>query len=330
MGDSSLGSDMAGQAAPASTMRTFFIFLCIFSLMSQAIRWAIPSLQIAGLQCSSCGEVGSDGYDRCVEHCLQLSDVQMGALSGPSFTVTMTLAAIPAGFLADRVSRVRLIWMMSLAWSIAALAIAVSDGFWELVITCMVIGLSISVVNPVAFSLLADYFPPENRSFVISAFSAVIFLGYDAGLATSVLGQTMTWRWAFALLGVPGLVLFFPSLLMREPARGLSEQNDDYAFQPLTEDFLSGEEETGFESNELSVSDSIKKIFTSVPFLLYVESLLTFDFEGYLTLLLSKEYGRVQPLDYLVVLPWEDGCRLSIVVYLVLNRGRFRFILQLH
>ena len=116
----------------------------------------------------------------------------------------MALAALPAGFLADKMSRVRLIWMVSLAWSLATLAIAVSDGFTELLITCVMIGISIAVVNPCAFSLLSDYFPPEHRALVISAFSAVIFVGYDAGLATGVLGQYLTWRWAYALLGLPG------------------------------------------------------------------------------------------------------------------------------
>ena len=143
----------------------------------------------------------------------------------------MTLSAIPIGYVADRMSRVRLIWMLSLAWSLGALSIAVADGFWELFFTCVLIGCSVSVVNPCAFSLLADYFPAKNRSLVISAFSAVIFVGYDAGLATGVIGQFLTWRWAYALLGIPGFILFFPALFMREPARGLSDQNDDYAFQ---------------------------------------------------------------------------------------------------
>src|SRR3990167_8953589 len=85
-----------------------------------------------------------------------------------------------------------------------------------------------------AFYLLSDYFPPENRAFVISAFSAVIFIGYDAGLATGFIAQYLTWRWAFALLGFPGFFIFLPALLMREPVRGLSEQsNDDFAMVSL-------------------------------------------------------------------------------------------------
>ena len=150
----------------------------------------------------------------------------------------MTLTSVPMGYLADRMSRVRLILMLSLAWSIGALSVAVSEGFWELFITCALIGCSISVVTPCAFSLLSDYFPPKHRSLVISSFSAIIFIGYDAGLATAIIGQYLTWRWAFALLGIPGFILFLPALFMREPSRGLSEQNEDYAFQVCAFEFL--------------------------------------------------------------------------------------------
>ena len=144
------------------------------------------------------------------------------------------IAAIPLGWLADFCPRVRLIWILSLAWSFGALAACISDGFWQICICCILIGASIACVNPVAFSLLSDYFPPENRAFVISAFSAVIFIGYDAGLATGFIAQYLTWRWAFALLGFPGFFIFLPALLMREPVRGLSEQsNDDFAMVSL-------------------------------------------------------------------------------------------------
>src|SRR3990167_9120955 len=146
----------------------------------------------------------------------------------------MMIAAIPLGWLADFCPRVRLIWILSLAWSFGALAACISDGFWQICICCILIGASIACVNPVAFSLLSDYFPPENRAFVISAFSAVIFIGYDAGLATGFIAQYLTCRWAFALLGFPGFFIFLPALLMREPVRGLSEQsNDDFAMVSL-------------------------------------------------------------------------------------------------
>ena len=80
-----------------------FLFLCAFSLITQSsrsflslfydfsnffllVRWSIPSLQIAGLQCASCGESDSETYESCQAQCLDLTDVQMGALSGPAFT----------------------------------------------------------------------------------------------------------------------------------------------------------------------------------------------------------------------------------------------------
>jgi len=288
-----------------------FIFLCVFSLVTQAIRWSIPSLQVAGMQCSSCGEIDSPTFESCQEQCLDLTDPQMGALSGPAFTLTMTLATIPIGLLADRMSRVRLILMLSLAWSIGALSISVAEGFWELLVTCALIGCSVAVVTPCAFSLLADYFPPRHRSLVISIFSSIIFLGYDAGLGTAILGQYLTWRWAYALLGIPGFIFFIPALFMREPTRGLSDQNEDYAFQPLTDSFGYDEDDESIShNNSITIMDSIKGTLTSVPFLLLWMS-------ATLRLLGGFALGGWMPTFYRRVFnlePWEIAIYLSIVL----------------
>jgi MFS family permease len=143
------------------------------------------------------------------------------------------VASVPIGWFADRVSRVRIVWILSVAWSVGALAAAVADGFWQLFFACLLIGAAASSINPCAFSLLADYFSTEKRSLVISAFSAVIFIGYDAGLVTGVISEYLGWRYAFTFLGIPAFLVFFPALLMREPARGLSEQDfeDNFTIQ---------------------------------------------------------------------------------------------------
>ena len=53
------------------------------------MRWSYPSLQGAGLQCSSCGHEYSSGFEsdfqeRCTKYCLPLTDIEMGLLVGPA------------------------------------------------------------------------------------------------------------------------------------------------------------------------------------------------------------------------------------------------------
>lgn len=296
-----------------------FFFLSAFSLLAQAIRWAIPTLQASGLQCSSCGDQNDANYETCSAQCMDLSDFEMGVLSGPAFSLSMMIASIPLGYLADKVSRVRLVWMLSLVWSIGALASAVSDGFWQLLFSCILIGVAAACLNPCAFSLLADYFSVESRSFVISAFSAVIFIGYDAGLVTGVVSQYLSWRWAFTFLAIPGFLIFFPSLVMREPTRGLSEQDledDDFTIRPLTEDFDSHFKDEDDEDGMAEVihdgpgAGGIISIFKSVPFLcIWVGATLRllggFALGGWI----PSFYRRVFGLE-----PWEISLYLSIVL----------------
>lgn len=50
------------------------------------VRWSIPALQTSGMQCASCGESTSAQFESCNDQCLDLTDAEMGALTGPAFT----------------------------------------------------------------------------------------------------------------------------------------------------------------------------------------------------------------------------------------------------
>jgi predicted MFS family arabinose efflux permease len=73
--------------------------------------------------------------------------------------------------------------------------------------------------------MISDYFPPERRATALGVFSLGVPLGILVGfLAGGWLDQTLGWRQAFLVVGLPGVALAgIVALTLKEPARGASE-----------------------------------------------------------------------------------------------------------
>jgi predicted MFS family arabinose efflux permease len=82
--------------------------------------------------------------------------------------------------------------------------------------------------------MIADYFPPEKRStamgFYTLGISVGIMLAYIGG---SWVAQTIGWRSAFFIVGIPGLLLaLIVRFTLREPQRGVSEGREASKTRP--------------------------------------------------------------------------------------------------
>lgn len=155
---------------------------------------------------------------------LSLSDLQLALLGTTSFVLFYTTLGIPFGRLADRVSRKRLIAAGLVVWSLFSGLTAFAGTFLAIFFCRVMVGVGEATLGPAALSLLADYFPPRMRATVQAIYSAGIPLG--GGLAFFLggfLGESMGWRWAFALLGFPGVIVAGLVLLLHEPPRGRTE-----------------------------------------------------------------------------------------------------------
>jgi len=149
-----------------------------------------------------------------------LSDLQLGLL-GFAFIVVNTVATIPAGWVADRVRRNRLMGWTLLSWSGLILLSATAVNYWNLVAARAVMGIGQSIDDPASTSLLADYYPPKQRARAFSWQQVALFAGSGIGLALGGwVGSTLGWRWAFAIVGMPGSLVAFLVFRMREPRRG--------------------------------------------------------------------------------------------------------------
>jgi len=153
---------------------------------------------------------------------LGVSDTMMGLLTGPVFVVSYTFAGLPLARWADRHSRVWLITIGMVVWSLMTVASGFSRSFVQLAAARLGVGLGEATFTPSAHSLISDYFPPHRRATALAIFAAGASIGSIAGyLGGGYIGQYIGWHEAFLYVGAPGLIaaVIF-RWTVRDPVRG--------------------------------------------------------------------------------------------------------------
>ena len=164
----------------------------------------------------------------------QVGDTVLGLLAGTAFALFYVILGIPIARLADRRNRRNLIALAVAVWSGMTALSGFAANIWQLTLARIGVGVGEAGCSPPAHSMIADLYPPEQRSsamgFYTLGISAGIMLAYLAG---GWVVQNMGWREAFFIIGLPGLLL---ALIVRftlpEPRRGASEERRDSGSQP--------------------------------------------------------------------------------------------------
>lgn len=169
-----------------------------------------------------------------IRHEFDLTDRQLGLLTGLAFAVTYTLSAIPLARLADRWSRRGVTGIAVAVWSAMTMVCGMAGSFWQLFLGRVGVGLGEAGGSAPIQALLADYFPRRQRGTVLSIYLLGAPLGMGLGLAFA--GWALVeygWRWTFILAGIPGLVVA-PLLLLtvREVRPGAADGLHHTAPQP--------------------------------------------------------------------------------------------------
>jgi MFS family permease len=155
----------------------------------------------------------------------QLTDTQLGALGALPFALFYSIMGIPLGWLADRWHRVRLITIGLTVWSGLTALSGMTRGFWSLFTVRVGVGIGEASCAPAAQTILSDYFPPAKRSTILAALNCGVPIGHGLGLYLGgYIAQHWGWRWAFYMLGLPGLLLAFLVARLQEPRRGQMEE----------------------------------------------------------------------------------------------------------
>ena len=182
---------------------------------------------------------------------LGISDTQMSLLMGFSFAIFYSLLGIPLGRAADSRSRRGLIAAGLIVWSLMTALCGTARHYWQLFLFRIGVGVGEAALSPAAYSMIADYFPPERRATAISVYSAGIYVGSGLAfllgglvihyvsaqgeLALPLVGQTRPWQVVFYVLGIAGLLFSLAFLFVREPPRqGLQADHTAVPFGEVT------------------------------------------------------------------------------------------------
>jgi MFS transporter, Spinster family, sphingosine-1-phosphate transporter len=143
-----------------------------------------------------------------------LSDFELG-LIGTVFMIVHASCSVPLGILADKWVRKNIIAMGVAVWSLATFVTGLVQNFGQLLATRAFVGIGEASYAPAATSLIADNFPIEKRA--SSVFHLGMFLGGTLGMILAgVIGTHLGWRACFFIVALPGLILAFFALKIKE------------------------------------------------------------------------------------------------------------------
>lgn len=153
-----------------------------------------------------------------------VGDAAIGVLLS-AFIVVNGLITVPAGYLADRWNRTRTIGTTVVGWSVLSAAGGAAPSFGALVALRSALGFGQAVTEPSAASLIGDFYPVDQRgrAFAIQQVMLIVGVGLGVGLG-GVLGQAVGWRWAMAVVALPGLLVAALVFRLREPRRGAADR----------------------------------------------------------------------------------------------------------
>lgn len=164
-----------------------------------------------------------------VKPALGLTTTEEGIL-GSSFLFVYAIATLPLSVWADRAIRSRVVAVCVSLWSIATALAGAARSFWQLFAVRAFLGVGEAGYGPASISLLGDLFPRFQRGRILSYWSAGNLIGAAIGFAAGgFVADALGWRWAFYLVGGPGLVVAYLAARLVDPPRGVFDVDNDAA-----------------------------------------------------------------------------------------------------
>ncbi|SNS73741.1 Predicted arabinose efflux permease, MFS family [Sphingomonas laterariae] len=163
------------------------------------------------------------GLAEPIRHDLGLDDAFIGLLMGPAFALLYSIAAVPIAWLADRYSRITILSVGCLVWSLFTFLSGLANDGWTLAAMRVGVGIGEAAFVAPAYSVLADRFAPERRGLAFAILGLGIYLGqmggYVVGPAIAAHGD---WRDAFFWVGgIGGAIGLIAWMTVTEPKRGV-------------------------------------------------------------------------------------------------------------
>jgi MFS family permease len=172
---------------------------------------------VLGLSSADTATVGASAIE--LRQGLGISNTDIGLLVAVSSLVA-AVASVPFGVLADKTRRTVVLGIAIMFWGAAMIWSASVSSFGELLLTRLVLGVLTAAAGPIVASLVGDYFASAERGRIYGYVLAGELLGAGLGFAVTGDVAALSWRAAFAVLGIPAFVLAWFVFRLPEPARG--------------------------------------------------------------------------------------------------------------
>ena len=192
-----------------------------------------PALVLAGVAFIDAVERGIlPGALSKAQDDLGFSDFQAGLL-GSAVVIASVVMVLPAGYLADRFHRPRLIGGVLATWGLVAAVTASVQSWGQFMAARSALGLADTIDNPASSSLLADYYPMESRGRAYGLLRVAPIFGVAVGTGLGgVIAAALGWRWSFLLIGVPGSLFALTVLRLPHPTRGQQDRRREETIGP--------------------------------------------------------------------------------------------------
>ncbi len=198
-----------------SQARFAFIILFTINVLNYADRYVLPAILPKARQ-----DLG-------------LTTIEEGLL-GSSFLLVYGLTTLPLGVCADRGVRKNIIGLCVGVWSVATTLGGLSRNFWQLISARTVLGIGEAGYSPASLSLLGDFFTKAQRGRVLSYWSVGNLVGAAIGfMFGGLVADAFGWRWAFYMVGIPGLIAAYLAWHTFEPERGVFDRESDAIYRSV-------------------------------------------------------------------------------------------------
>jgi len=171
----------------------------------------------------------------------KVSDSALGLLLGPTFALFYSVLGVPMAMLADRVNRKTLIGISLALFAVMTAACGLAGRFWQLAVMRVWTGVGEAGTGPASQAMIADLYPPAERSKAQATYATGSNLGVLVAFALGgLIAARFGWRAAFLLASLPGLtlaVLLFATV--EDVPRGRSEAVVDAEAAPRLSRVLS-------------------------------------------------------------------------------------------
>ncbi|MCA1196402.1 MFS transporter [Sphingomonas sp. R647] len=218
-----------------------------------------------------------------IQDSLQISDSQLGYITGFYFALFYCFIAIPVGWLADRSNRVKVLSLACGLWSAATVACGMASNYGQLAMARMAVGVGEAGGVPPSYAIISDSFPREQRGTAMGIFNLGPPIGSALGVAFGAsLAAAFDWRVPFYIVGAIGVVtavvVYF---LIPEPPRG--------RFDPAPPAFAATEPAQSFVQTIFGFFGN--KLLAVAALASGAANFITYGLANFATLFLMREKG---------------------------------------